>query len=89
MSVTRTTRLMWSSIICLLCILITGNLALSKKTKQSSNPNTYSSDTVVNGNLDDHFQTEEKANQWLVVDLERDYNVTTIELYNTFVDGKC
>ena len=69
--------------------MIPGNLALQKKTKQNSNLNTYSSETVVNGNLEDHFQTEEKANQWLVVDLEREYNVITIELYNTFVDGKC
>ena len=43
----------------------------------------------MNGNLEDDFQTEKKANQWLMVDLEREYNVTTVELYNTFVDGKC
>ena len=78
----------------MLIILITGNLALNKKTKQSSyydgsNPNVYSTENVVNGDLYDHFQTEEKVNQWFMVDLEIEYNVTTIELYNTFVDGKC
>ena len=78
----------------MLIILITGNLALNMKTKQSSyydgnNPSTYSSENVVNDDLNDHFQTEEKVNQWWMVDLEREYNVITIELYNTLVDGKC
>ncbi|XP_067942827.1 uncharacterized protein [Watersipora subatra] len=64
----------------------TGNLALNKPVRQSSDyPNSdYIAQKAVDGNTDgsDFSHTEAKANQWWMVDLGGQYEVTNIELYN-------
>ncbi|XP_067942849.1 fucolectin-6-like [Watersipora subatra] len=63
-----------------------GNLALNKPAKQSSNyaDSDYLAQKAVDGNTDgfDFSRTELKANQWWMVDLGEQYEVTNIELYN-------
>ena len=66
---------------------ITGNIALGKTATQSSyynnDPSAYPAGNAVNGKLDDFSHTlSETTNQWWMVDLEKPYDVTTIELYN-------
>ena len=71
----------------LIVYLIVDNLALGKTATQSSdyynNPSAYPASNAVNGKLDDFTHTlTDTTNQWWMVDLEKPYNVTTIELYN-------
>ena len=68
-------------------LLIAGNLALGKTATQSTDynddPSAYPAGNAVNGKLDDFSHTlSETTNQWWMVDLEKPYDVTAIELYN-------
>ena len=66
------------------------NLALGKTAKQSSyynnNRTAYPAGNAVNGKLNERYDfshtLSETTNQWWMVDLEKPYDVTTIELYN-------
>ena len=67
--------------------LIAGNLALGKTATQSTDynndPSAYPAGNAVNGKLDDFSHTlSGTTNQWWMVDLEKPYDVTNIELYN-------
>ena len=68
-------------------LLIVDNLALGKTATQSTDhnndPSAYPAGNAVNGKLDDFSHTlSETTNQWWMVDLEKPYDVTAIELYN-------
>ena len=70
-------------------LLIAGNLALGKTATQSTDYNNdssaYPASNAVNGIIDDYDFTHTLSgttNQWWMVDLEKPYDVTTIELYN-------